>query len=150
MGIARLVLAGLAALALVALIVVGVLSLIGSLGSGAETDPSAAPATITTTTTSPADASSTASASASATAERVPTVLVECLREQCPTVFLKVTGGDVLLDREMAEGEQFQSFDPKVDVVLADSAAVRVQVNGAVRAPGGSGGRQEFTVSRNR
>ncbi|MER5624682.1 hypothetical protein [Streptosporangium sp. NPDC002544] len=139
MGIARLVLAGLAALALVVLIVVGVLSLIGSLGSGAETAPPA-------TTTSPADASSTASA----TAERVPTVLVECLREHCPTVFLKVTGGDVLLDREMAKGEQFQSFDPKVDVVLADSAAVRVQVNGTVRAPGGAGERQEFTVSRNR
>ncbi|MEV4380322.1 hypothetical protein [Streptosporangium sp. NPDC049644] len=142
MGIARLVLAGLAALALVVLIVVGILSLIGSLGSGAEPDPSAAPAT----GTSQADVSPSASASA----ERVPTVLVECLREHCPTVFLKVTGGDVLLDREMAEGEQFQSFDPKVDVVLADSAAVRVQVNGVVRAPGEAGERQEFTVSRNR
>ncbi|WP_030916148.1 hypothetical protein [Streptosporangium amethystogenes] len=141
MGIARLVLAGLAALALVVLIVVGVLSLIGSLSSGAEADPSAAPIT----GTSPEDASP----AASATAERVPTVLVECLREHCPTVFLKVTGGDVLLDREMTRGEQFQSFDPKVDVVLADSAAVRVQVNGTVRAPG-EVGRQEFTVSRNR
>lgn len=54
----------------------------------------------------------------------------------------------MLLDREMVKDERFQSFDPKVDVVLADSAAVRVQVNGAVRSPGGAGKRQEFTVSR--
>ncbi|MEU3169019.1 hypothetical protein [Streptosporangium sp. NPDC006930] len=139
MGIARLVLVGLAVLAVVALIVLGVLSLAGSLGSGA---PTASPA--------PSDAVSSAVASPppSATPERVPTVLVECLRERCPTVFVKISGGDVLLDREMALGEQFRSFDPKVDVVLADSAAVRVQVNGAVRSPGKAGERQEFTVSR--
>lgn len=139
MGIARLVLVGLAVVVVVALIVFGVLSLIGSLGSGAETAASPAPS---------ATVSSVASPPPSATPERVPTVLVECLREQCPTVFLKITGGDVLLDREMARGERFRSFDPKVDVVLADSAAVRVQVNGAVRSPGKAGERQEFTVSR--
>ncbi|WP_329088786.1 MULTISPECIES: hypothetical protein [unclassified Streptosporangium] len=139
MGIARLVLVGLAVLVVVALIVLGVLSLIGSLGSGAETTPSPVPSATT---------SSAAASPASSTSERVPTVLVECLREQCPTVFLKVTGGDVLFDREMARGEQFRSFDPKVDVVLADSAAVRVQVNGAVRSPGKAGERQEFTVPR--
>ncbi|GAA4181841.1 hypothetical protein GCM10022252_06830 [Streptosporangium oxazolinicum] len=140
MGIARLVLVGLAVLVVVALVVLGVLSLVGGLGSGAETAPSSAP--------SAAASSAAASPAPSATPERVPTVLVECLREQCPTVFLKVTGGDVLLDREMALGERFRSFDPKVDVVLADSAAVRVQVNGAVRSPGKAGERQEFTVSR--
>jgi hypothetical protein len=140
MGIARLVLVGLAVLVVVALIVFGVLSLIGSLGSDAETVPSPAPSVTAS--------SVAASPSPSAGSERVPTVLVECLRDRCPTVFLKVTGGDVLLDREMDRGEQFQSFDPKVDVVLADSAAVRVQVNGAVRSPGKAGERQEFTVSR--
>ncbi|OUC80182.1 hypothetical protein CA984_42680, partial [Streptosporangium minutum] len=84
----------------------------------------------------------------SATPERIPTVRVQCLQEHCPKVFLKVAGGDVLLDREMAGDEQAQSFDAKVDVVLADSAAVRVEVNGEVRPPGKAGERQEFTVSR--
>ncbi|MEU8377822.1 hypothetical protein [Streptosporangium sp. NPDC048865] len=137
---ARLVLVGLAVLALVALIVFGALSLLGGPDPGAGT--AALPAA------SASESSAAASPPSSATPERVPTVLVECLREHCPTVFLKVTGGDVLLDRELARGERFQSFDAKVDVVLADSAAVRVQVNGAVRSPGEAGERQEFTVSR--
>ncbi|MGC5009549.1 hypothetical protein ACLQ2R_02170 [Streptosporangium sp. DT93] len=136
MGIARLVLLGLAVLAFVVLIAFGVLSLIGSLGSDAETSPASTRAAVS----SPA--------SPSTGTGRAPTVLVECLREHCPTVFLKATGGDVLFDREMSLGERFQSSDPKVDVVLGDSAAVRVQVNGAVRPPAGTGGREEFTVSR--
>ncbi|MFI6506061.1 hypothetical protein ACIBCT_00510 [Streptosporangium sp. NPDC050855] len=135
MGIARLVLLGLVVPAFVALIVFGVLSLFGGLGSDEKT----------ATTPTRAAASSPAPAPA---AERVPTVLVECLRQECPTVFLKVTGGDVLFDREMVRDERFQSFDPKVDVVLADSAAVRVQVNGTVRPPVRPGEREEFTVSR--
>lgn len=131
MGIARLALAGLAVLAVVALIVVGALSLVGAL------NPDAGPA-----------APSTPAAAPSATPERIPTVRVQCLQEHCPKVFLKVAGGDVLLDREMTGDEQAQSFDAKVDVVLADSAAVRVEVNGEVRPPGKAGERQEFTVSR--
>ncbi|MDP9863722.1 MULTISPECIES: hypothetical protein [Streptosporangium] len=135
MGIARLVLMGLAVLALVALIVVGVLSLVGTLGSG--TEPAARPTPAASPSTPP-----------SATAGQTPTVRVQCLREHCPKVFLRVAGGDVLIDREMAADEQAQSFDAKVDVVLTDSASVRVEVNGAVRPPGKAGERQEFTVSR--
>ncbi|WP_433249309.1 hypothetical protein ACQPYK_02150 [Streptosporangium sp. CA-135522] len=136
MGIARLALVGLAVLALVALIVAGALSLAGVLSS--DTEPAARPATSSTPT----------AAAPSATPEQVPTVRVQCLQEHCPKVFLKVTAGDVLLDREMDKDEQVQSFDAKVDVVLADSAAVRVEVNGAVRSPGKAGERQEFTASR--
>ncbi|MBB2908921.1 hypothetical protein FHS43_000167 [Streptosporangium becharense] len=134
MGIARLALAGLAVLALVALVVIGAFSLFGALRSG--TEPVASPTAAATAESSPPGD------------DRVPTVLVECLRDTCPTVFLKVTGGDVLLDREMVAGEQFRSFDPKVDVVLADAASVRVLANGAARDPGEAGERQEFTVSR--
>ena len=54
----------------------------------------------------------------------------------------------MLLNREMTKDEQVQSFDAKIDVVLADSTALRVQVNGAVRSPASPGERQEFTVSR--
>ncbi|ACZ83424.1 hypothetical protein [Streptosporangium roseum] len=134
MGIARLALAGLAVLVAVALIVVGAFSLVGALnpdpGPAAPSTPAAAPSV------------------PSATPEQIPTVRVQCLQEHCPKVFLKVAGGDVLLDREMARDEQAQSFDAKVDVVLADSAAVRVEVNGEVRPPGKAGERQEFTASR--
>lgn len=150
MGIARLVLAGLAVLAFVALIVVGVLSLVGALDPDPESVALPAPATSSPTDVTPmavAPTAPTASAAAPASG-RVPTVLVQCERDRCPMVFLKVVGGDVLLNREMVKDEQVQSFDAKIDVVLADSTAVRVQVNGAVRPPGESGERQEFTVSR--
>ncbi|MFB9895994.1 hypothetical protein [Planobispora takensis] len=133
MGIARLALAVSGVLALLSMIVVGILSLAGAL------DADSAPASSTPTPMA---------ASSSVPSGRAPTVLVECLQERCPTVFLKVAGGDVLLNREMARGEQIQSFDEKVDVVLTDSSSVRVQVNGRARIPGEAGERQEFTATR--
>ncbi|MBG0820200.1 hypothetical protein HS048_05555 [Planomonospora sp. ID91781] len=135
MGIARLALAGLAVLALLFLIALGGRSLIGALGSEPASSASAS-------------APAPATGAPSATPARVPTVLVECVEERCPTVFLKVAGGDVLLNREMARGEQAQAFDDKVDVVLTDASTVRVRVNGVVRPPGGAGERQEFTAVR--
>jgi hypothetical protein len=140
MGIARLVFAGLAVLAFVTLIVVGVLSLVGTLDSdpGASEAATAPTSTAAVPTTAPAPSAS----------GRVPTVLIQCVRERCPTVFLKTVGGEVLLNREMTKDEQVQSFDAKIDVVLADPTALNVQVNGAVRSPGKAGERQEFTASR--
>jgi hypothetical protein len=158
MGVARLVLAGLAVLAFVVLIVVGVLSLVGALDPAPESvalpaptasSPAAsAPAASAPATAAPKVTASAAVPTTPASPGRVPTVLIQCVRDRCPTVFLKVVGGDVLLNREMVKDEQAQSFDAKVDVVLADSTALRVQVNGAVRPPGKTGERQEFTVSR--
>ncbi|MFD0887095.1 hypothetical protein ACFQ08_21320 [Streptosporangium algeriense] len=134
MGIARLGLAALAVLALVALVVIGVRSLSGALSVAApKPTPTDAPP-------SPAPFS--------ASPQRVPTVAVRCVRKRCPTVFLRVAGGDVLINREMDDGEQVRSFEKRLDVVLADSASVRVLVNGEERPPGSPGKRQEFTVSR--
>ncbi|GGS61938.1 hypothetical protein GCM10010156_20850 [Planobispora rosea] len=141
MGIARLALAALGALGLIVLIVLGVISLTGGFGPAPEAGSSPPPET------KPLSASSEAPAS-SETSSQVPTVLVECLQERCPTVFLKVTGGDVLFNREMTRGEQAQSSDDKVDVVLTDASAVRVRVNGSERPAGKAGERQEFTASR--
>ncbi|GIH75022.1 hypothetical protein Plo01_14510 [Planobispora longispora] len=135
MGIARLALAVLGALGLLALIVLGAISLTG--GFGAEPEAGSATPPATKPLSAPSDSPS-----------RAPTVFVECVQERCPTVFLKVTGGDVLFDREMTRGEQAQSFDDKVDVVLTDASAVRVRVNGAEHPPGKVGERQEFTVPR--
>ncbi|MFF0575314.1 hypothetical protein [Streptosporangium saharense] len=135
MGIARLLLAALAVLALIALVVIGVRSLSGALSGGAP-----AP--------TPTEAPSPVPSAIEATEEPVPTVLVRCVRERCPTVFLRVAGGDVLINREMDDGEQVRSFEDRLDVVLADSASVSVLVNGEERPPGSPGERQEFTVSR--
>ncbi|MEV4094466.1 hypothetical protein [Streptosporangium saharense] len=133
MGIARLLLAALAVLALVALVVIGVRSLSGALSG---------------TAPAPTEAPSPVPSAIEETEEPVPTVLVRCVRERCPTVFLRVAGGDVLINREMDDGEQVRSFEDRLDVVLADSASVSVLVNGEERPPGSPGERQEFTVSR--
>ncbi|GAA3443451.1 hypothetical protein [Planomonospora venezuelensis] len=153
MGIARLVLAALAGLALLSLIVFGILSLVGALDTEPAPGSSSAPAAVSSAG-SAADGSAGSSESSAATpgpsagSGPTPTVRVECVQENCPRVFLKVAGGDVLFDREMARGEVAQSAEEKVDVVLTDASAVRVQENGAARPPGGAGERQEFTVTR--
>lgn len=132
MGVARLVLVGLAVLALVAMVVLGALSLVGVLGAG-----SGRP-----------EVSSPLAASPLVSSDPVPTIRVRCLKQRCPTVFLGVAGGDVLLNREMTADEQVQFFEDKINVVLADSASVTVEVNGVARSPGESGRRQEFVATR--
>jgi hypothetical protein len=84
---------------------------------------------------------------AKATPGSVPTIYVECLAELCP-VFLRIPGGDILVDRDLTRGEKATYFEPRIDVVLGDAATVRVLVNGEERKRGGEGERQTFTVSR--
>ena len=57
--------------------------------------------------------------------DAVPTVVIECLEENCP-VFLRVPGGDVLVDRELRAGETATYYEPRIDVVLYDAGSVRV------------------------
>lgn len=168
-GATRLLLAGLAILVVLGLISAGVWSLIGSLSPD---DPPAGPSTAQNATESPEpspsektspeagtaatgsarprstgeDASPRASA-APVTPGAVPTVYVECLAEICP-VFLRVPGGDVLVDRDLTRGEKATYFEPRVDVVLGDGATVRVLVNGEERKRGEEGERQTFTAIR--
>jgi hypothetical protein len=129
MGIARLALAGLACVALLALIGLGVRALIDSLDTGGAAAP-------------------TPSATGSPT--QVPTVYIECRREVCATVFVRVPGGDVLLDRELMRGERASFADEALDVVLSDGSAVVVRVNGVPRSPGRPGEREAFTARRTR
>ncbi|NUS07939.1 MAG: hypothetical protein HOV97_35855 [Nonomuraea sp.] len=127
MGIARSALAVLAAGAVVTLLVVGVRALIGSLD------------------TEPAQPGRTA-ATVNASQGRVPTVRVECLADTCPTVTVRVPGGDVLQHREMSKGEEVSYFEPELDVVLTDAGTVRVTENGEPRAQGDQGAREAFTA----
>ncbi|MEO3809350.1 RodZ domain-containing protein [Sphaerisporangium sp. B11E5] len=136
MGLARLLLAGVAVLVVVALIVLGVLALIGSLSS----DPPA-----------PKDAVSSAPSasvpSAPPATGTAPTLFVECRADRCP-LFVRVSGGDVVEDRDLSRGQQAIYDQPRLDVVLGDAAGVYVEVNGEPRKPGKPGERQTFTAER--
>jgi hypothetical protein len=135
LGIARLALAGLAVVVLLALIGVGAKALISSLSSNDTPVPGAPPA------------SSAPPASQQPSAEKVPTVQVVCQADVCP-VFVRVPGGDVLIDRDMARGEQASYFNPELDVVLGDAGTVQVFENGTARPAGQQGEREAFKVTR--
>ncbi len=149
MGIARLLIVGLAIVVVLALIVLGVLSLVGSLKSD---DPGAAPpgpdgsgqVTQTDSASSSPGAPSVDQTSAGA---EIPTVFVECRADRCP-LFVRVTGGDVVEDRDLSRGQQAVYSQPNLDVVLGDASTVYVELNGKARSPGKPGERQSFTVKR--
>ena len=138
LGIARLALAGLAVLALLALIGVGAKALFSSLG------PGGAPATGVPSTPPTAPQSPEPSESSPG---KVPTIQLVCQADRCP-VFVRVPGGDVLIDRDMTRGEQASYFNPELDVVLDDAGTVQVFENGAAQAPGVQGERKAFKVTR--
>ncbi len=137
MGLARLALAVLAAGAVVTLLVIGGRALIGTLStpSEAERERERASALATAGTAASEDAGA-----------QVPTVRIECLAETCPTVTVRVPGGDVLQHREMSKGEEVNYFEPELDVVLSDAGTVRVTENGKLRDQGEQGAKQSFTV----
>ncbi|WP_405088030.1 hypothetical protein [Microbispora sp. NBC_01389] len=141
LGIARLALVGLAVVLLLAVIVIGGRALFstfgsGEFGSGASGEPAAV-----------ASSSPAARPSAATSPPRVPTVRVVCQADRCP-VFVRVPGGDVLVDRDLARGEQASYFDPELDVVLDDASTVEVFANGTARSPGPPGERRAFSVTR--
>jgi hypothetical protein len=146
MGIARLLLVGLAILVVVALIVVGVLALIGSLKSDSPAPGSSGSAGRVVQTDQRVSSGTPPVEQTSAGAD-VPTVLVECRADRCP-LFVRVTGGDVVQDGDLSRGQQAVYTQLNLDVVLADASTVYVEVNGKARSPGKPGERQSFTVKR--
>lgn len=126
-------------LLLLALIVIGVRALLSTL------DPGDAPAVAPSAA---ATASATASDTDSAQSpDEVPTVRILCKADTCP-VFVRVPGGDVLVDRDLAAGEQASYFEPELDVVLGDGSTVQVFENGELRPAGKPGQRESFKVTR--
>ncbi|GAB3882136.1 hypothetical protein [Microbispora bryophytorum] len=145
LGIARLALVGLAAVLLLAVIVVGAGALLSTFGSeepgsGVASTPSPQPSAGSSTGPSTGP-------SAEPSTPRAPTVRVVCRAERCP-VFVRVPGGDVLIDRDLTRGEEASYFQPELDVVLDDASTVQVFENGTVRSPGPAGERQAFSVKR--
>ncbi|MBB2744808.1 UNVERIFIED_ORG: hypothetical protein FHR35_004657 [Microbispora rosea subsp. rosea] len=145
LGIARLALVGLAAVLLLAVIVVGARALLSTFGS--EEPASGAASTSSARPSAEPSAESSAGPSTEASTPRVPTVRVVCRADRCP-VFVRVPGGDVLIDRDLARGEQASYFQPELDVVLDDASTVQVFENGTARSPGPAGERQAFSVKR--
>ncbi|MEV4325718.1 hypothetical protein AB0J37_26105 [Microbispora rosea] len=137
LGIARLALVGLVAVLLLAVIVVGARALLSTFGS--EEPASGAAST--------SSARPSAAPSVEPSTPRVPTVRVVCRADRCP-VFVRVPGGDVLIDRDLARGEEASYFQPELDVVLDDASTVQIFENGTVRSPGPAGERQAFSVKR--
>lgn len=145
-GLGRILVIGLPILALLALIAFGFLSVIGSLipqGPGSDR----AIATGQGEGSAGDDPAGDPEPSVSPQNGRVPTIEIECLAQVCP-VFLRVPGGDVLVDRDLERGEKATYYEPRIDVVLNDAGAVRVLVNGEERKRGEEGERQTFTVER--
>jgi hypothetical protein len=130
LGIARLALVGLAILGVAVLLVIGARALVSSLNSGDAAPSIAAPLT------TPLEA-----------ATRPPTLRIDCLAVSCPA-FVRVPGGDILTDRNMAQGEQATFFEPELEVVLTDAGAVQVYVNGQQRPPKQAGERDAFKAVR--
>ncbi|RCG30222.1 hypothetical protein DQ384_15850 [Sphaerisporangium album] len=140
MGIARLLVVGVAILALLALVVVGVIALVGALSSDGAQGAPAGSATLSTSPAAPPPPVETSVA-------ETPTVYVECRADRCP-IFVRVSGGDIVEDRDLSRGQQAFYSQPSLDVVLADASTVYVEVNGEPRSPGRPGERQHFTARR--
>ncbi|MEU8268097.1 hypothetical protein AB0B89_13100 [Sphaerisporangium sp. NPDC049002] len=137
-----------AILVVLGLIVVGILSLMGSLKSddqGAAPPGSGGTGQVSSSPVAPS-ADQTSADQTSADAE-IPTLFVECRADRCP-LFVRVSGGDVVEDRDLSRGQQAVYSQPELDVVLGDASTMYVEVNGEARSPGKPGERQSFTVRR--
>jgi hypothetical protein len=136
MGLARLALAALAVGVVVTLLFIGGRALLASLSTPTQAERERERAT----------ALPTAGTATEEVTAKVPTLHIECLAETCPTVTVRVPGGDVLQHREMSKGEEVSFFEPELDVVLSDSGTVRVTENGKQREQGELGAKKAFTT----
>jgi hypothetical protein len=63
-------------------------------------------------------------------------------------VFVRVPGGDILVDRDLQRGQTVRLDEQRLSVVLGDAAAARVYVNGHLRPAGEPGRRAEFIAQK--
>jgi hypothetical protein len=61
-------------------------------------------------------------------------------------VFVRVPGGDILVNRSLTRGQSIRFDEQRLSVVLSDASAARVYVNGRLRPLGKPGERVAFTV----
>jgi hypothetical protein len=63
-------------------------------------------------------------------------------------VFVRVPGGDILVNRSFTRGQSLRFDEQRLSVVLSDGGAARVYVNGHLRPPGEPGRRVAFTATK--
>jgi hypothetical protein len=80
-------------------------------------------------------------------APETPTLIVTVTGQNCP-LFVRIPGGDILLNRVLVHGQSVRFDDELLSVVLGDASAAEVHVNGRLRPPGRPGRRAEFTAIR--
>jgi Domain of unknown function (DUF4115) len=61
-------------------------------------------------------------------------------------VFVRVPGGDILVNRSLVRGQSVRFDERQLSVVLGDAGAAQVYVNGRLRPGGKSGQRVAFTA----
>lgn len=86
-------------------------------------------------------------ATVSATPVAAVTLTVTVTGAKCQ-VFVRVPGGDILVNRNLLRGESIRFEEPQLSVVLGDASAAQVYVNGALRPPGKPGRRDAFIATR--
>jgi hypothetical protein len=86
-------------------------------------------------------------ATAPATPVAAVTLTVTVTGAQCQ-VFVRVPGGDILVNRSLTRGESVRFEEPQLSVVLGDASAAQVFVNGKLRPPGKAGERVAFLAAR--
>ncbi|WP_141957178.1 hypothetical protein [Actinoallomurus bryophytorum] len=86
-------------------------------------------------------------ASASATPVASVTLTVTVTGAKCQ-VFVRVPGGDILVNRSLVRGQSVRFDEQSLSVVLGDGSAAQVYVNGRLRPPGRAGKRVEFVATK--
>lgn len=82
---------------------------------------------------------------ASATPAASVTLTIIVTGPKC-SVFVRVPGGDILVNRNLVRGQSVRFDEQQLSVVLSDGGAAQVYVNGHRRPPGKSGRRVAFTA----
>ena len=86
-------------------------------------------------------------ATASAAPATAATLAITVTGPKCQ-VFVRVPNGDILVNRVLLQGQSVRFTEPQLGVVLGDTTAVSVYVNGRLRPPGKAGERVAFTAVR--
>ena len=84
---------------------------------------------------------------ASATPAAPVTLTVTVTGAKCQ-VFVRVPGGDILVNRSLVRGQSVRFDEQNLSVVLGDGGAAQVYVNGKQRPPGKAGQRVAFVATK--
>jgi hypothetical protein len=112
--------------------------------SATETTPSSTP---TPTTTPTPTVSRPVTPPPAKPTVRPHTLVVQVTRGHS-YVTVRIPGGRTLLSKDMKAGDRASFDQPRLQVVVGNSAVVRFTINGKVRAPGRVGQVETFTVVR--